>query len=132
MWAAFLDRALLFSALFGVRFASELGMLRLGITALVLLYSGVLTGAVDAIAQPLSANAERLLQSLEFLGHPIPSAATESLRKAIEGRDPVAIQKHLDPYVLFNVEINPELRASRSDEATLARFSSRQGTFHCS
>src|SRR5262245_9740984 len=38
--------------------------------------------------QPLQANCERLLQALEFLGAPLPDAATKSLKQLLASKDP--------------------------------------------
>jgi hypothetical protein len=60
--------------------------------------------------QPVAANAERVLKSLEFLGTPLPKDLTKSLTAAIEKQDAAEIQKLLDDRVLFVVSINPESR----------------------
>ena len=59
-------------------------------------------------AQPFSANARRVLQALDYLGQPLPEA--DGLREAIKTHDTERIEALLDAHVLFNVEINPELR----------------------
>ena len=61
-------------------------------------------------AQPLAANARRVIEALEYLGHPLPSSAKTALQNAITSRDADEIQSILDPLVLFHVDINPELR----------------------
>ncbi|MCB1066259.1 MAG: CehA/McbA family metallohydrolase [Verrucomicrobiae bacterium] len=61
-------------------------------------------------AQPLAANAQRLIQALEFLGSPLPKAETATLRKAISDQDAHRIQEILDPQVLVVVSMNPEVR----------------------
>lgn len=60
--------------------------------------------------QPVAANAERVLKSLDFLGTPLPKELTKSLTAAIEKQDAAEIQKLLDDRVLFVVSINPESR----------------------
>ncbi len=60
--------------------------------------------------QPLAANAERLLDALQFLGAPLPAATSEALKTAAKDRDARKIQELLDPHVLLQVSINPESR----------------------
>ena len=60
--------------------------------------------------QPVGANAERLLQALEILGHPLPGEVRDGIVEAARKRDVKALQELLDPQVLFVVSINPELR----------------------
>lgn len=60
--------------------------------------------------QPLAANVNRLLHALDYLGHPLSAATAAKLRPEMEQEDAAAIQKRLDPHVLFVVSINPELR----------------------
>ncbi|MBI3853326.1 MAG: CehA/McbA family metallohydrolase [Verrucomicrobia bacterium] len=60
--------------------------------------------------QPVAANAERLLQALEFLEYPLPEATRDGITAAARKRDANALQELLDPQVLFVVSINPELR----------------------
>ncbi len=75
---------------------------------------------IDVEGQPLAANVARLLETLDFLGHPLPAAMRDRLAEAVKREDPVAIQKALDPHVLFFVSINPELRVkvARGDGPT--------------
>ncbi len=65
---------------------------------------------VEVEGQPLGGNVTRLLQALDFLGAPLPKETTEALQKAAKARDPVGMQKLLDPHVLFLVTLNPESR----------------------
>ncbi|MFO0910011.1 MAG: CehA/McbA family metallohydrolase [Isosphaeraceae bacterium] len=65
---------------------------------------------VPVEGQPLAANVERLVRSLDSLGHPLPAALVESLSHAIESRDASELQRQLDPHVLLTVSINPEER----------------------
>ncbi len=60
--------------------------------------------------QPLAMNAGRVLQTLEFLGTPLPAEAAKKLLAAIEAKDAKAVQQVLDARVLFVVNINPESR----------------------
>lgn len=70
--------------------------------------AGVRPAAVDG--QPLAANVDRVIRALESLGSPLPAELAADLRGAIGQRDPVAIQRLLDPRVLLVVDINPEER----------------------
>lgn len=65
---------------------------------------------VPVEGQPLAANVDRLMQALEFLGVPMPEAKAIMLREAAKSRDATALQRLLDPDVLFEVSINPESR----------------------
>lgn len=65
---------------------------------------------VEVEAQPLASNVTRLLQTLEFLGHPMPEKQADALLAACKAQDAVKIQKLLDPHALFLVHINPEAR----------------------
>jgi hypothetical protein len=60
--------------------------------------------------QPLAANAARLVKALDFLGTPLPAEPAKALAKAIDDKDPKAVQQVLDKHVLFVVSINPESR----------------------
>ncbi|MBA4067593.1 MAG: hypothetical protein C0501_28590 [Isosphaera sp.] len=60
--------------------------------------------------QPLAANAARLVKALDFLGAPLPAGPAKALAKAIDDKDPKAVQQLLDKHVLFVVGINPESR----------------------
>lgn len=60
--------------------------------------------------QPLAANVKRLVQALEYLGAPLPAQTQKSLLAACDERDAAAIQRLLDPHVLFAVHLNPEVR----------------------
>jgi len=60
--------------------------------------------------QPLSQNASRLLKALDFLGRPLPAGLSRELNRAIDQKDATAVQRVLDPHVLFVVTINPESR----------------------
>ena len=64
----------------------------------------------DVEGQPLAANAERLGKALQFLGAPLAPAVAKQLDAAVMTRDAVAVQKALDPHVLFVVNLNPEAR----------------------
>ena len=65
---------------------------------------------VSEEGQPVAANVERVLKSLDFLGKPLAKDLTKSLTTAIEKQDAAGIQKLLDDRVVFVVNINPESR----------------------
>src|SRR5262245_51245750 len=85
-------------------------------TALTLALSFPLAAAdpppvvTDIDFQPLSANAERVEKTLEFLGAPLPKETSQALAAADKAKDVRAVQKALDPLVLVVVTINPESR----------------------
>ncbi len=62
---------------------------------------------VEVEGQPLAANAERVLQALEILGHP----AAVDLKSA--GRDARKIQQALDPFVVLEYEVGGAAKARR-------------------
>ncbi|MFO0935607.1 MAG: CehA/McbA family metallohydrolase [Gemmataceae bacterium] len=64
----------------------------------------------DVEGQPLAANIERVAKALDTLGKPLPPAVATPLAAAIDKQDVRALQKTLDPHVLFVVNINPESR----------------------
>ena len=65
-------------------------------------------------AQPLAAQARRLVEALELVGQPLPLPARARLDEALGQVDPEArsraIQAVLDPLCLFGITINPEGR----------------------
>jgi hypothetical protein len=65
---------------------------------------------VKVDGQPLAANAQRLMQALEFLGTPLAEDVRGALQTAITRRDAAGVQAALDPQVLCVVDINPESR----------------------
>ena len=71
--------------------------------------AGVLA-PVTVEAQPLSANIERLVEALEYLGAPLPADVRRDLLQAGQDRDAKRLQERLDPRVLLAVHINPEAR----------------------
>jgi hypothetical protein len=88
---------------------------------LLLLVTGLRTMAqVPATVelQPLSSQVERLVEALDYLGAPITPADRQRLKSAIEAsratRSVAAIRDVLDPYCLFEVQINPESRVKVS------------------
>ena len=60
--------------------------------------------------QPLGANVLRLVQALDYLGHPLPETTVVELKAAANERDALRLQRLLDPQVLFVVSLNPEVR----------------------
>jgi hypothetical protein len=97
--------------MFNNRFTSPRLMLAIGI--LCLLASPAPAQKLDSAeveGQPLGANIERVLQSLDFLGAPLPDNVVSSLKKAINDRDSTKLQEILDPHVLMQVSISPEDR----------------------
>ncbi len=60
--------------------------------------------------QPLGANVNRLIQTLDYLGSPLPEPLVAELKQAAEERDAEQLQRLLDPQVLFVVSLNPEVR----------------------
>lgn len=65
---------------------------------------------VPVEGQPLGANAVRVLQALEAIGHPLAEDVVQSVRRGARERDAAAVQRALDPQVLCIVHINPEYR----------------------
>ena len=65
---------------------------------------------VEVDGQPLGANISRLMNSLRFVGEPLPRRLTRQLNEAIKQRDSQRLQTLLDPHVLFVVSLNPEVR----------------------
>ena len=77
------------------------------------------------LTQPLTANVQRLLQSLEYLGWPLPRESTSELKGAIQRGDVSAMQAVLDRHVLCNIGINPEQRVRVSRGAGAAVIQQR-------
>ncbi len=69
-----------------------------------------LPAVIEVEGQPLAANAQRLVQALDFLGAPLPGGVREKLQTAIAARDGAGVQTALDPLVLCVVDISPESR----------------------
>src|SRR5262249_38941780 len=65
-------------------------------------------------AQPLIAQVKRLIEAMDYLGAPIDGADKQTLQTAMNQKDAALaiaeIQKALDKYCLFDVNINPESR----------------------
>jgi hypothetical protein len=64
--------------------------------------------------QPLAQQVRQLEEALAYLGQPLPAADHRRINEAIGKADEAAavaeLQAALDPYVLLNVDINPESR----------------------
>ncbi len=67
---------------------------------------------IEVEGQPLAANAQRVVQALDFLGAPLTEDVRAKLQTAVTGRDATGVQMALDAQVLCVVSINPELRVS--------------------
>lgn len=65
---------------------------------------------IEVEGQPLAANAQRVLQALDFLGAPLPTEVRAAVTAAGAARDAGKLQEILDPLVLCVVTINPEVR----------------------
>lgn len=80
--------------------------------ALIFLLSAALVsaGAEPVDFQPLSAQVRRVAEAMEVLGEPIATAPREALDTALASGDVAKLQAALEPLVLFEVNINPELR----------------------
>ena len=85
--------------------------------------------APPAPFQPFAAATERLLQALSSLGTPLPATDEARIRAALNASGSAQetaavreIQHGLDPHVLVNVEINPEMRVSVSRGAAVAEL----------
>ena len=79
------------------------------------------------LAQPLVANVERVLETLDYLGWPLPPDSLREVRSAMASADVLAIQAALDRHVLLNIGINPEQRVKVSRGS--ARADIQQGGF---
>jgi hypothetical protein len=64
--------------------------------------------------QPLSANIQRAVEALDYLGAPLPVDLRSDLTVAGRASDATRLQELLDARVLLVVHINPEARVCRS------------------
>jgi hypothetical protein len=68
----------------------------------------------NVAAQPLKAQAERVIAAMEFLGEPLDAERLAKIQAAIKQEDDAQaikeIQQALDPLVIASVNINPESR----------------------
>ncbi|MBX3443337.1 MAG: CehA/McbA family metallohydrolase [Planctomyces sp.] len=87
-------------------------VLRCGLLVVVLVTCGGAASVEDEVVpvagQPLAANVERVLRTLDLLGAPL--SADGPIRESVDARDAAEIQRRLDPHVLLHVHINPEHR----------------------
>ena len=60
--------------------------------------------------QPLAANVDRLIRTLDYFGAPLPAETTAALKRAIKQRDAEKLQQLLDPQAVFVISLNPEVR----------------------
>ena len=65
---------------------------------------------VDVEAQPLAANVQRVVTTLEYLGAPLPADLQDQLTSAGQARDGRKLQELIDAHALLAVHINPEVR----------------------
>jgi hypothetical protein len=72
--------------------------------------------------QPLAANVQRVIESLDYLGTPLPDAVRTPLDQAISRRDAAGIQQLLDSQVLLVVSLNPEVRVKVARGPAAARL----------
>ncbi len=93
--------------------------LNLAMLAVLVISNGSLLAAdmplVEKVgAQPLWAQARRVIEDLDFLGNPLPEDKRAALEKAAGANDGPAlvkaIQAAFDPHCLLYVNINPESR----------------------
>jgi hypothetical protein len=77
--------------------------------------------------QPLAANITRVIEALEFIGHPLPANLVKNLRAAGKAREASKLQELLDAHVAFVVSLNPEVRVKV--QRGPARATLRQGGF---
>ena len=78
--------------------------------ACVMAQAADLPHAVEVEGQPLAANAQRIMQALDYLGRPFANELRTQLQTAITARDGASVQSALDPQVLCVVDISPESR----------------------
>lgn len=84
------------------------------LAAALILCSQAQAQKAEGLFQPLAAQALRVQDALEFLGAPLAASDRARLLKATRSMNPeqgvAEIQKVLDPYCLYTVNINPESR----------------------
>lgn len=101
-------------------FLSAVSTIRSGIVGLAIFLAVALTGAGYSQAppqvelQPFSAQVRRLLETLDYLGEPLPAQERRELERALAEYDArrttAAVQNVLDRHVLFRVDISAESR----------------------
>lgn len=72
------------------------------------------TEIIAVEAQPLAANARRVMEALEFLGAPLPDSIAIRLTNAIRAQDARALQSALDPQAAFVARVEPDGRVTTS------------------
>jgi hypothetical protein len=96
------------------------------LTAFILLMQPTVWAEVPVIsdvdAQPLSANLERVVRTLEIIGQPLDEATKGAIQEAIKAGDVIAMQKAIDSHVFVNVHLNPEVRVKASRGPAPARI----------
>ena len=75
-----------------------------------MIHAADLPPVIETEGQPLAANAQRLMQTLDFLGAPLAPELRTKLQTAVTARDGAGVQNVLDTQVLCVVDINPESR----------------------
>jgi hypothetical protein len=65
---------------------------------------------IEVEAQPLAANAQRVIEALEYLGAPWPAELQAEVTRAGQARNAAGLQQLLDARVLLAVHVNPEAR----------------------
>src|SRR5258708_3339041 len=100
------------------------------LSALLLVWSvraAELPAVKDIDAQPLWAQARRVMEALELLGNPIPNETKVKLQAAVDKKDGpprgAAIQDAFDPLCLLGVTINPESRVKAQQGPAAAQLS---------
>ena len=73
-------------------------------------------------AQPLAANLERVVRTLEIIGQPLDEATKGAIQDAIKAGDVSAMQKAIDSHVFVAVHVNPEVRVKASRGPAPARI----------
>src|SRR5213594_2858019 len=73
-------------------------------------FSAPLAIIKDVEPQPFTAQVKRLIEATDYLGIPFDAKDKKKLDAAVQKGDVAEIQRVLDPYCLFGVHINPEMR----------------------
>lgn len=87
------------------------------------MHAGELPLVEGVEAQPLKAQAKRIVETLDYLGEPLTNEQQKQLGEALNETDDAkateAIQAVLDPFCLVGVNVNPESRVkvARGDAA---------------
>jgi len=97
----------------GILYARRMNLRRI-VCLLVFVFCEGNFASAEVEGQPLAANVARVIDALEYLGSPLPDETVQQLRVAAGNRDATALQKLLDSHVLFEVQLNPEVRVKVS------------------